>query len=203
MNRSVGGAFGAALLGVLLVVSTACSSDGHHAAGDGAEDRGARGTGDGAEDRGARGPDSCWSSSDCPGANGSEIFCVPPDNAFIVCGVCNPPYPAGCQSDGDCASNAGAASICLPNTCGCPTKFCAPGCTSPADCLEGLVCGSTRHCVAPPCDASTGTGCPVDFTCQPMGQCVRRTCTTDNDCAVACVRGACYSRAGKCSQLQI
>jgi hypothetical protein len=168
----------------------------------GAAGTGARGSGGAAGGhRGAiSGAANCWSNASCSTGGGDSVCVTPDKQGGTHCGNCDPLFsPPGCQNDSDCASDAGPINVCDPTPCGCPFETCVLGCTSDAGCLEGLVCDPTHHCVAPACDASTGTGCPDDFGCQPSGQCARKTCTADSDCAVTCVLGACYSRAGYCS----
>jgi hypothetical protein len=199
-----------AILGALLFDGLACNGGTLGSGGTGGQSGGQAGSavagasGSAGGHRGGRGGIgylNCWSYLDCPPALGGSL-CVPPDNPLTGCAACNPAFP-GCGNDSDCASDAGGLAgetlICLPTTCGCSMGICVLGCTPDAGCTEGLVCSSTHRCVAPPCDASTGTGCPDDFTCGANGQCARKSCVTDSDCAVTCVNGSCYSQAGLCS----
>jgi hypothetical protein len=194
-----------AIAGLLWLPLLACSSGstGGGAGGTsgtgGAANGGMTGTG-GAQDAGPpndAGHDTsgggCWIASDCRGG----AFCSPPGQT--VCGGACIPVTNPCNSDSQCATDAGAPKICDIVPCSCPTNMaCVAGCTSSAECLEGQSCGANHHCVPIAC-GSAGQTCPTDFVCSTSaGTCVRKPCTSDSQCSNACVLGSCYRSPGAC-----
>jgi hypothetical protein len=153
-----------------------------------------------AEARRPRMGDPCESQGDC-GPNPTTLYCLAPGESR-GCGVClNPANP--CKSDADCVPDGGAggdtkicdvppAGLCFCNL----VKICIAGCRSDNDCAGGMVCDTNHTCqkACVPGDAS----CPTDYTCGSAGICVRKTCTSNAECSVACVNGACYSSRGAC-----
>jgi hypothetical protein len=82
----------------------------------------------------------------------------------------------------------------------CGGSTCQPKCTGDASCPSTpaglLTCGPGGKCQPKTC---TPTSCPTNFTCPSDGSgCVRTTCTTDSQCAGACVNGTCWSGPGTC-----
>ncbi len=142
----------------------------------------------------------CETQADC-GSSPTFLFCLAPGESR-GCGVCLQ-ATSECTSDADCAPDGGGAGgkqICEPppsSACYCsPVKLCLAGCRSDSDCGAGQRCNSQYTCQNT-CVAGDGT-CPVDFSCGASGFCERKSCTSDADCSVACVKGACYGARGFC-----
>lgn len=142
-------------------------------------------------------PGGCTVEQPCAG----PIRCLPP-GVSPGCGACRRPDPSElCQSDSTCKAQ-GATQICAPGVCLCqPATVCVAGCTGPADCPEGTVCGADNRCAPRPC--ALPDDCPRSFTCQRSdggaGTCARTTCKADRDCPLFCVEGACYDAPGSCT----
>ena len=137
-------------------------------------------------------PAGCESTSQC--SNGQVCFAP---GQPLCGGACMIPPP--CTSDGDCSNG----QICDFPICSCngSMKGCIPGCNSDGDCQEGQMCDGTHHCVALSCNFPAHA-CPVGFDCVNGQTCIRRSCSSDSDCAGAfCVDGQCYSSLGMCSFL--
>jgi hypothetical protein len=133
----------------------------------------------------------CRTSLDCPM---SLPFCLSPGDQLPRCGICTLPDPA-CTKDADCKP-LGAHMICGQDIVNCICgPSCVPGCVSDGDCGEGQSCSATHHCVATRCIL----GCPVDFSCDSHGDCQRKTCMSDAQCAGYCVNGACHASRGTCA----
>ncbi len=143
---------------------------------------------------------ACRNSSDCDPSGG---VCVEPGGT-VGCGVCFDFSETSCSIDMDCE----VGSICKPagfDSCACDPSLltCQPGCDSVIQCSPGETCDSDRHCR--PIGCREDSRCLANFACNlgdsRTGRCERRTCTSDNDCAVdagTCVNGRCYETAGSC-----
>jgi hypothetical protein len=144
----------------------------------------------------------CGSQDDC-GATSTQLYCRAPGEPY-GCGTCRRAVD-GCASDADCVPDGGSTTgkkICelaTSSQCYCtPVKLCVAGCRTNADCGTGQACNDTHSCETT-CVAGDGT-CSVDFSCSASGFCLRNTCTSDSQCSVACVKGACYDSRGVCQQ---
>lgn len=151
----------------------------------------------------------CTVDSECPagyclvGADGTS--------------VCRPSI--GCADDGDCAAmgpgfGCDDRGLCAPEESPCPSGGC--GCSSDADCGEGLLCVSSRcaqpdsvcffdfecgegaACLDNECHALCTDSCPAGQACEG-GLCLEpegglHGCVYDEDCAcpgLACVNATC------------
>jgi hypothetical protein len=139
---------------------------------------------------------ACWQQSDCHVGS----FCTVPGQS--LCGGACPIVTNPCSVDTDCATDAGVPLVCVVEPCVCgPTNMgCVAGCSTDADCGEGEACLTNHHCG--PIQCGVGIACPTNFVCGDGGACVRKACTSDSQCASACVEGLCYSRPGSC-QLEV
>ena len=155
----------------------------------------------------AEGGVSCHANADCPASD----YCHAPGGPYAI-GIS--PGPT-CSSDAECSADAGVGT-CGAGACVCQSSqyaqgfgrnVCSPPCANDSDCGSqlgfiygdgtGFVCGAGGHCVPKSCSAPTD--CPADFDCA-ANLCVRRSCTTDANCAPSgvCVDGACYPGVGAC-----
>ena len=123
--------------------------------------------------------------------------------------------PAGptCRRDADCAAGkcfvpdfhpigGGHAECAGDSACGegrlCRASHCQDRCTA-TSCAPGQECDRDGDCVPRRCNASTASRvCPMNFSCS-AGVCERAACTSDRDCAGACVDRLCYAALGFCA----
>ncbi|WP_437939691.1 hypothetical protein [Sorangium sp. So ce341] len=139
--------------------------------------------GDGGNDT----PSACRSSAECspPLPNGECISFADPcfnagTNFFPLC------FEGACQGDQRCFQ-------CAPQGPG----VCISPCAGDADCPAGSACDEGQRCVPSTC--ASGEDCPVNFTCDlDAGQCARKSCAADTDCAGYCVDGVCRDALGTC-----
>jgi hypothetical protein len=137
-------------------------------------------------------PQCCRGDTEC----GMASSCATP-GAPTGCGTCSID-PGTCNADPDCPSG----SICEPFNCSCNgAKNCVAGCTSDASCSNGDSCNlSTHRCGPRPCGPALA--CPQALLCGAAGTCIRRSCSSDTDCAplggTYCVEGQCFSDLGTC-----
>jgi hypothetical protein len=147
----------------------------------------------------------CRKNADC--AYGS---CLLPGQDFLPsCG--GPPPTVECSTSADCvkASDAGADAdsdggttvrVCQPAACF--GRVCAPPCKQDKDCPLAAVAPSV-------CDVATGvclrarctpSSCGTDSVCNPAVGCDHpKSCSSDAECAGACVTGLCVSGPGHCA----
>jgi hypothetical protein len=144
----------------------------------------------------------CSSQSDC--VNSALVLSCLAPYEFRGCGFCRS-GTSQCTNDADCSNldggSTGVVKVCqlAPDSdcyCSYTMKLCVPGCRDYADCGPGQGCNPSHACEAT-CVPGDGT-CAPDFVCGASGFCARKTCTTDAECSVACVKGACYASRGTC-----
>lgn len=143
----------------------------------------------------------CRSNDQC-GPSGA-LTCLAPGE-FAGCGNCRQGQST-CEADTDCAGGfdagaAGAPMICefAPNTdCYCTgVKICQLGCRTKSDCGPGQGCNALHFCQN---TCTPGAAfCPANSACGENGFCIQKTCTSDSQCAGACVKGRCYDTPGTC-----
>lgn len=138
--------------------------------------------------------------------------CLPPPGCTgdMVCpavcyGQCID-QPVGCQNDAECAADqycdfstcyaTGAARDpmpCMPDSSGvgcvappcdgvCTTRQVIIGCTSDAECADGMICQLEQICYA--VDCADGTDCGAPRPCQSVGTCLPAPtgCWADDEC---------------------
>lgn len=194
------------LVGVVPLLLIACSGAGSGGQGGGPGSGGTTGSGGatggsgGSLDGGTRkdaGPDmavlTCRNQNDCP----SGTDCLPPGESICPRSCTQLANP--CTTDSDCPQDGAIPTICWEDPCACNSaKSCIRGCRGTADCPAGGFCYSDHHCGLIDCPAT----CPTDWSCQDLGTgvpvCLETRCTTDSDCAGACVTGSCYPTLGTC-----
>jgi hypothetical protein len=111
--------------------------------------------------------------------------------------ICGSGFLSSCDTDAQCGSGICQRRRQCSAGGGGEYRMCNVRCTTDSNCDYGFTCASDGHCQPISCGA--GGTCPPDYLCGTNSLCIRRSCTTDSECSVACVNGRCFDRPGRCA----
>lgn len=148
---------------------------------------------------GGCGNGDCRTQDDCGGSQACQL----PDPPG-VCGIaCN--QERQCETNDDCTDDQACVEY-IGNCCFNRelSSRCQARCSA-TSCPDGEMCNVDGECVVIAC--TDDMSCPEHHFCR-VGEagprfngCVRRTCTSDDECGDgACVHGRCWDEPGTCAE---